>query len=1744
MKKVLFFLLLVVAHGHNIYAQCTNVPVQEAVRNGDFEAGYLTGAAGKNHSFTPNGPLDFYSDMDFAGSKPNYPTDACKWGIGDKYVVAKAENFSCTGSTFTNNSMWGVTYGGAANFKDHTPSKNGKGYALLVDLNSRTIGLKTGGLPIAWEQKVDVYPSQNYWFSAWVANYGGAGKTTPIMQVVIIPEKSGVVDIANKVTLPVTATITGTMVWTQMSAKWTPVGIYDKVTIRFEFVNVTGGAAGLDVAFDDISFINSCQNLATGNAYTANFNLPDTVNLCSEVGTGITLDPNVPVGQKTNASVYWFYGVSPQTQFATGVWTQTISSVGTYRVCIDDPDNNCSVNDNVVVIEKATVNIPDVELCSPSMLTLDCGITFPTIGIGSVSWNGPSGTGSAKTYSVNKGGSHSVTINSVGGHNCSATDNFTVTSKLPGVPTNLEYCDGGGSAIELSVGDGKIYKWSTSPTMTHLIGTGIKVSWTPAPATTGDQTLWLQSANTTAGGTMPGPILSASASSKTFTTNLVTSQPVLLKSAKMGVDAWTGGCGAAGTSTTNVTVDLLDASNAVLQSKVVAVTCGSASYVNLDITVPVGNFKLRATSTGNLWTTPLWWGTATNFSLPGIISYTGYSAHYGAFGEMVVEKSEACDPVPVLIKAKACCVPPTDNPQIDYGASALSVCAPDKATIVTKTITNGLEYKWQVSHNKGISWKDTLSTGIIAGGKATLNNVDKSAWYRIVVASAGNLTKSCIKNSDSAVVIIKAKPTLVNISVSPNQSSFCGAMPHTLTANATVAGGGSITYQWKYDGNGSSATTAGLTTVGTHNYKVIATANGCVDSSAMKTITIHPLPDSTITPVGQFCSDASTAVTLNGATAGGSWKVDNVALPGNSFVPKNFGIGSHVIEYNVTENGCSSNDTIQFHIIKRDTADIIVAGPFCKNAVAINLKAKNSGGAWSGDGISNGSLGTFNPKNAMVGLNTITYTITGTCGDTKTASIAVNSVDSADVLPAGPFCSSSSSTIIQLENGSSIGGTWSGKNINAITGSFDPSGLSPGIYKLKYTTGGMCKVSDSIDVSISNSVDFNFVNAKTSYCSSETSDTIEVNILGGTFRTASGLGLVNATKGIINPSLMNIGKDTIYYEKAGLCGDTAILPITIHAVDVAALGSYGPYCESDVAQQLVVGPANSAGSWSASCGACISTKGMFDPSVARAGRHRITFTTTGVCSVFDTISVRVMNQMIANITTPNNSSICVDHGLFKIALSNSSTVGGTWSSVPAGYIDNAGNFDPQKAGVANGIWLYYKVSGTTSGCSAKDSVQVNVLSRENAKITDGLSKTFCSYDSPFQLSALNAGGVWTGTGVNPTGLFDPKLAGVGGPYPIKYLLNGATGSCSNEDTIMITVLAPKNAALHLSGPYCENLSVQQLNAVVPGGIFSGKGVSSSGLFNPKDAGVGDHWITYTQNGQCPTSDSIQIKVEAVPEVKLATNSNGGCVPLTVNFADSSTAAAKIATWNFGNGNSKSFSAANSNIDHTFGNKGTYDIWLKVEFQNGCIDSAPTKITVSETPEASFTATPNVVNTLDPTVKFINESIGATKYQWSFGTTGTVGSPQSSNNANVSVFFNPQIAEAKAKLNRGMDSIPIKLVASNDACSDSTIKMVFIKDIFTLYVPNAFTPNLDGTNDEFFPDGLNHSCNDCNNYEFSIFNRWGELIFRSTTPYEGWNGRKQNSLEEAQIDVYVWRLTYTNFYNGKEDVKLGTVSLIK
>jgi gliding motility-associated-like protein len=77
----------------------------------------------------------------------------------------------------------------------------------------------------------------------------------------------------------------------------------------------------------------------------------------------------------------------------------------------------------------------------------------------------------------------------------------------------------------------------------------------------------------------------------------------------------------------------------------------------------------------------------------------------------------------------------------------------------------------------------------------------------------------------------------------------------------------------------------------------------------------------------------------------------------------------------------------------------------------------------------------------------------------------------------------------------------------------------------------------------------------------------------------------------------------------------------------------------------------------------------------------------------------------------------------------------------------------------------------------------------------------------------------------------------------------------------------------------------------------------------------------------------------------------------------------------------------------------------------------------------------------------------------------------------------------------------------------------------LFIPNAFTPTKPGDNDIFKVSGIGF-VND--EFEMLIFNRWGDLIFKTNDINKGWDGYKGSKL--CKLDNYVYKIIVKDFKN--------------
>jgi gliding motility-associated-like protein len=290
------------------------------------------------------------------------------------------------------------------------------------------------------------------------------------------------------------------------------------------------------------------------------------------------------------------------------------------------------------------------------------------------------------------------------------------------------------------------------------------------------------------------------------------------------------------------------------------------------------------------------------------------------------------------------------------------------------------------------------------------------------------------------------------------------------------------------------------------------------------------------------------------------------------------------------------------------------------------------------------------------------------------------------------------------------------------------------------------------------------------------------------------------------------------------------------------------------------------------------------------------------------------------------------------------------------------------------------------------------------------------------------------------------------------------------------------------------------------------------------------YYTVTVNDNCGTPvaiDSVLVTVDPLPKVSFTADSMSGCSPLCVTFKDLTTITSgglKSWSWNFGDSNT----STSENPHHCYPNSGSYTVSLTVTSDSGCnsILTVPKMITVYSHPVAAFELGPQPAYVTNPTINFTDQSTdayGLAAWSWSFGDPADGTSNKQ----------NPTYTYADT------GNYCATLVVTNiHGCTDSITHCLVISPEFTIYIPNAFTPNGDGLNDVFQPKG-----EFVKNYNMYIFDRWGMMIFHTDDFNKGWNGCVNGGTRICQEDTYVYVIEVTDG-TGKQHKYIGKVTLLQ
>ncbi|MFZ4784111.1 MAG: PKD domain-containing protein [Flavobacteriales bacterium] len=776
-------------------------------------------------------------------------------------------------------------------------------------------------------------------------------------------------------------------------------------------------------------------------------------------------------------------------------------------------------------------------------------------------------------------------------------------------------------------------------------------------------------------------------------------------------------------------------------------------------------------------------------------------------------------------------------------------------------------------------------------------------------------------------------------------------------------------------------TSAGVftpTVMGPYTLTYSVNTGVCVSTDNVN-VTVYGLPTVSAGLDKNICIGSST--TLNGSATGGLapytivWDNTSSLSNGSSLTPTASPTISTIYNLTVTDNrGCSATDAVNVNVNALPTVE---AGPdmtLCNNPVSTTLTGFSpAGGTWSGSGVT--SSGVFTPSGVGTFTLTYTYTNAAACTSTDTRVITVIDATSINAGPDRTVCHNAGSIVL---NPVTPGGTWSGSVLVTSTGIFNPTTV--GTYTLTYSiNGGVCTSVDQIIVTVYGLPSAN-AGADQTICAGASAN-LNCTASGGaspynpTWNNGSSLSSTNAMSTVATPTVTT--SYTLTITDANGCVSNDNITVNVNSTPAVDAGSDMTTCEQ-ASPFTMTGQTPAGGTWS---GSCISPTGQFTPCGASTFTVTYAYTSPQGCSASDTKQITV--TLAPTINAGPDESLCNNLGVLQLGQTASSA--GIWTGV--GIVNsNLGTFDPMVSGPG-----YHTVTLTigTGVCQISDQRVVQVKSAPN--VSAGTDQSACHMAPEIPLTGgYPTGGHWEGPGVDDDDAeFDPSEVSVGTVEVMYRYLDNIT-TCSDTAYKNIVVNIVPTASFNIETVACENSVVVPSNTSLNSAGYLwhfGEGTELSGLAPSHiytNEGNYDIRLIAISNANCRDTVYQSIDIKSPPTANIQASAVQGCAPLHVDYTASVTGDDVTYAWDFGNTQTSSSIAPNTQTYIEGSGITNYVAVLNVTNLCG-VATAMEEITVMPRPVANFN-TDILTTACSPViVSFDNVSAGLPDQSiWNFG----------------------------------------------------------------------------------------------------------------------------------------------------------------
>ncbi len=702
---------------------------------------------------------------------------------------------------------------------------------------------------------------------------------------------------------------------------------------------------------------------------------------------------------------------------------------------------------------------------------------------------------------------------------------------------------------------------------------------------------------------------------------------------------------------------------------------------------------------------------------------------------------------------------------------------------------------------------------------------------------------------------------------------------------------------------------------------------------------------------------------------------------------------------------------------------------------------------------------------------------------------------------------------------------WTNLNGDIVSNTIDLSNVAAGDYTLTISSDNGCTDQLSFNIPDDGSIQIDSFDTEASNCEESDGEISNIAISGGVgpidyeWTDANG-----STVGTNSSELSNVpaGDYTLTVTDDIGCSTSEIISITNNGIpgnpDFSMSGS--SFCIND-ANPISVSQIQPGGEFSISSGTIDATTGEIDLSSLSQGQTvTVTYTTAAPCQESESTDI--------NILFNDNASFGYTANSYCISASDPSpdfiaAPGGSFAA-DNGLIINAqtGEVDLSSATVG----VTYNITYTTNGqCPVSSTEQILVDLVDDASFS--IIEELCiGANNPFATDIATEGGSFSADGgLNidaQTGEVDLSSGTVGTTYSITYETFGA---CANNSSLNLTITELDDASFaYQENSYCpDDLNPSAQNIITPGGIFS----ANNGLeINPingeidlSSASTGETYqISYTTIGECSNISVFNISIPEIPNLNIDLQEEA-CVgsEVIINGGADASFGTTDFLWNFDGANELS---GNGSGPYTlmWDEPGIYTVSFDLTNTPCSVESVSADILVNQM---------NVLTVDNQTIYhgetiILNTAVSSAnnpQYNW------TPDETLSCNDC-PSPFASPDETTTYTVFVEDQES----------GCNAATSVLVTV-EYLEPYVPNAFSPNSDGLNDEVVPLAMESVIS----FEFEIYNRWGELIFKTDNQSDGWDGTFNG--KELNPGVYVWQGYYI-MQDGTELIRKGNITLIR